>query len=324
MKFLGSEVTGDSSESTMFATSELDEFFRTAGTVDIKDMKKTNSAKPISMVENIIRQEFPIHNNDQMPGPQDLIKIGEREKNTGRYAPGDWVEVEGRDMIWRLDMITRALKQAPDDWDWNDPNNQDQEPKYTFTYNAGNERRIKEEDLRSSEAGLKYIFGCRPWVWQQWAILKVEQHLRFQEGHQNDFEIQDIQKLAADLWDQWLEHPSNTEFYQLYWDKRIGATGRKELRNHIQKPFQLIDKMGEENDEWSFDQDDNVNVFTYFSLHGSGVLIPFFCLAVQIAIPILLILETQAAPDVCANFDIMEEGVYLSKWMALVIFTYYS
>jgi hypothetical protein len=28
--------------------------------------------------------------------------------------------------------------------------------------------------------------------------------------------------------------------------------------------------MGEENKEWDFAQDDNINVFTYLSLYGSG------------------------------------------------------
>ena len=38
----------------------------------------------------------------------------------------------------------------------------------------------------------------------------------------------------------------------------------------IQKPFNLVDIMGEENEEWDFAEDDNINVFTYLSLHGSG------------------------------------------------------
>ena len=56
-------------------------------------------------------------------------------------------------------MITRAIKQAPDDWDWNATENEGKEPKWKFNYNAGLERNIKEEDLRAPEAGLKLLFG---------------------------------------------------------------------------------------------------------------------------------------------------------------------
>ncbi len=219
-------------------------------------------------------------------------------------------------------MITRAFKQAPDDWDWNDPKNEGKEPKWKFSYNAGLERNIKEEDLRAPEAGLKFLFGYRPWVWQQWAILKVEEKLRFQEGHQYDFFTNDIQKLAADLWEQWLEHPANIEFSQLFYDERIGERGRIALVNHIQKPFQLIDNMGEENKEWDFTTDQDINVFTYVSLHGSGILIPFLVLIVQVAIPILLLAESYNKQR-CVNGEDLPAEQYISKIMALTIFIYY-
>jgi hypothetical protein len=32
-------------------------------------------------------------------------------------------------MVWRLEMITRVLKYAPDDWDWSDPANEGKNPK---------------------------------------------------------------------------------------------------------------------------------------------------------------------------------------------------
>jgi hypothetical protein len=234
-----------------------------------------------------------------------------------------FTEIEGNDMIWRLDMITRSVKQAPNDWDWNDPKNEGIEPKWKFTYNAGRHRNIKEEDLRASEAGLKHLFGHRPWVWQQWAILKVEEKLRFQPGHQNDFASKDIQKLAADLWEQWLNHPANIEFYSLFYDERIGDKGRAELLNHIQKPFQTIDKMvGEANSEWDFPGDDNINVFTYVSLLGSGLMIPIVIFAIQLAIPTILILDSQKKPY-CHNGDDIDHSLILTKLMAFSIFTYY-
>ena len=225
-------------------------------------------------------------------------------------------------MVWRVNMVTRVIRQAPDDWDWKDPENEGKEPKWTFFYNAGRYRHIKEEDLRSSETGLKALFGCRPWVWQQWAILKVEEKLRFQDGHQDDFESKDIQKFASDLWEEWLTHPANSEFYSLFYDERIGERGRAELKSHIQKPFELIDKMAEDNEEWDFSNDDNINVFTYLSLHGSGLLIPFIVLTIQIAIPALLILQTSKNPQ-CQRGEEVPHELMFTKIMAFVIFVYY-
>ena len=158
----------------------------------------TLNLSPYERLEAFIEHEFPT--KDQVPSTYDLINVGDLEPNRSRYKPGDWVEIEGLDMRWRVDMITRVIKEAPDDWDWNAPQNEGKEPEWKFTYNAGDERNIKEEDLRSPEEGLKTLFGTRPWLWQQWAILKVEEKLRFQEGHQDDFMEKDIQKLAAGEW----------------------------------------------------------------------------------------------------------------------------
>jgi hypothetical protein len=109
------------------------------------------------------------------------------------------------------------------------------EPKWTFTYNAGSERDVDAYDLRTPETGLKTVFGSRPWVWQQWALLKVEAKLRFQEGHQDDFFELDIQKYASDLWEEWLEAPCNADFRRVYFDERIGEKGRNLLVNHVSK-----------------------------------------------------------------------------------------
>jgi len=154
------------------------------------------------IIKSVIETEFPKNNN--IPTARDIINVGKYHENKARYEPGSWVEIEGLDMKWRLDMITKIVRQAPDDWDWNDPKNEEIEPKWVFHYHAGIERKFREEDIRSPEEGLKKIFGNRPWVWQQWAIIKLEEKIRFQEGHQYDCMEMDVQKYAADLWDEWL------------------------------------------------------------------------------------------------------------------------
>jgi len=164
-----------SSMSTM--ESSLGKFFR--GTHH-QGQDKVQEEDVALYIKEMIGKEFP--EKDQIPTGSQLVNIGEMHHNRSLYEPGDWVEIEGLDMKWRLDMITRVIKTAPDDWDWSDPANEGKEPKWTFTYNAGTERNVEAYDLRASETGLKILFGKRPWVWQQYALLKLESKLRFQKG----------------------------------------------------------------------------------------------------------------------------------------------
>lgn len=161
--------------------SSVEKFLRDNGTVDSfpATSVRSDSIENVSgLVEEMIEKEFPI--KDQIPSGKQLINVGELEHNRSVYSPGDWVEIEGLDMKWRLDMITRVIKQAPESYDWNDPQNEGKEPKWTYTYNAGSERNVEAHDLRSPETGLLLLFGKRPWVWQQYALLKLENKLRFQ------------------------------------------------------------------------------------------------------------------------------------------------
>jgi hypothetical protein len=228
--------TGTSSKELKRMESAFGRFFHNSDTNQEPSDDNANSddrRDVVSKLERLINREFPTKN--QVPTPSQLIpKFGNLQRNKSTYSPGDWVEIEGLDMKWRLDMITRVIKTAPDDYDWNDPDNK-LEPKWTFTYNAGSERDVDAYDLRTPETGLKTVFGSRPWVWQQWALLKVEAKLRFQEGHQDDFFELDIQKYASDLWDEWLEAPCNADFRRVYFDERIGEKGRNLLANHVSK-----------------------------------------------------------------------------------------
>eukprot|EP00586_Coscinodiscus_wailesii_P020069 CAMPEP_0172493602 /NCGR_PEP_ID=MMETSP1066-20121228/25020_1 /TAXON_ID=671091 /ORGANISM="Coscinodiscus wailesii, Strain CCMP2513" /LENGTH=675 /DNA_ID=CAMNT_0013263825 /DNA_START=123 /DNA_END=2147 /DNA_ORIENTATION=- len=272
-------------------------------------------------IESLIKRTLPT--KAKVPTPCQLINLGKAHPNQSRYKPGDWVEVEGLDMIWRVNMITRVVKRAPDDWDWNAPQNEGKEPNWIFTYNAGSIRNIAEEDLRSPEEGLKTVFGHGPWVWQQWALLKVEDKIRFQEGHQDDFAEKDIQKLAADLWDQWLDHPENIEFKTLFEDERIGDYGRSELETHIQKPFNLIDRITEDCDEWDFMNDENISVFTYLSCLGSGLPTVCLVLVLQIGIPIILVWSVFTKQSLECDDKPLDSEVLKASAMCVAVFSYY-
>ena len=178
--------TGTSSKELKRMKSAFDKFLRNSNPIQRSQDDEADDDDAIDvvpMLEQLMNLEFPTKN--QVPTPSQLIpKLGNLLSNRSVYHPGDWVEIEGLDMKWRLDMITRVIKTAPDDYDWNDPENKS-EPSWTFTYNAGAERDVDAYDLRAPETGLKIIFGSRPWVWQQYALLKLEAKLRFQGKRNN-------------------------------------------------------------------------------------------------------------------------------------------
>ena len=236
-------------------------------------------------IRRIISTEFP---SSPDPTLMDLINVG--PGRTGyAYKPGEWVEIQGAEMSYRIQMITRVLKLSPPNWDWNDPANEGQNPEWMYFYHAGNKRMIEAHEVRSPKEGLVRIFGQRPWIWQQWACLKLEHTLRFQEGHQDDFMSKDVPKFATDLWERWLNHPLNHDFRKVYFDDRVGDRGRQELVNHIMTPFTLLDKMKEDKEDWNFHEETRFSVFTYLGLLGSGYIIPIAITMLQVAIPGILI-----------------------------------
>lgn len=123
-------------------------------------------------LRRVIQEEFP---QEVHPTLADLIHVGKWRDKAGFYKPGDWVEIQGADMIWQLEMVTRVVKQAPPDWDWNDPANEDKVPNWEYFYHAGVKRMLLPEELRSPKEGLLRLFGTRPFLWQQWVCIKLEQ-----------------------------------------------------------------------------------------------------------------------------------------------------
>ena len=96
--------------------------------------------------------------------------------------------------------------------------------------------------MRVPEEGLRRIFGVRPWIWQQWALVKLEQRLRFQKNHVEDFETFNIPLFARDLWFAWLAEESNADFQTHLKDPRIDQC-QDDLFDHMMKPFYILDDM---------------------------------------------------------------------------------
>jgi hypothetical protein len=67
---------------------------------------------------------------------------------------------------WHLGQLRRVIKSAPEVWD---PSAGKTAWKYQYLFD-GNDI-VDNHGIRAPEEALKRIFGFRPWVWQQWAIV---------------------------------------------------------------------------------------------------------------------------------------------------------
>ena len=157
------------------------------------------------------------------------------------YEAGQWVEFSGLDMKWHLAMVKRVIKQAPDEWDFDDPDNDGKEPEWEYSFNVGRDKMIPHAWVRAPEEGLKRIFGCGPFLWQQWALLRLEDRLRYQENHERDFEEIDCVKTADSMFNQWVDAEENARFKALYMSK--GEAVRDKLVTHLLTPFYLMDQI---------------------------------------------------------------------------------
>lgn len=68
-----------------------------------------------------------------MPTAYNVIETCLSAPETGKYEGagykvGDWVEIQGPDTKWRLATVRRIIRQAPDEWDWNEEENIGKEP----------------------------------------------------------------------------------------------------------------------------------------------------------------------------------------------------
>eukprot|EP00934_Nitzschia_sp_Nitz4_P006971 Nitzschia sp. Nitz4//scaffold174_size87051//69494//71894//NITZ4_005120-RA/size87051-snap-gene-0.116-mRNA-1//-1//CDS//3329538905//6961//frame0 len=208
---------------------------------------------------------------------QDIIEdtLIDRSHKTHRYDIGEWVEVRGKSMRYRLEQIEDVVRAMDSEGDG-----------YTFVYETAVDHKLAEHQVRWPREALRRIFGIGPWVWQQWACLKLENKLRFQDGHQDDFEIFDIRAYIVELWEVWLADPRNTGFRNLY--DQVGTSGQNELLDHIVAPFEMMHEVvTNENGEWDMD-DAGFSMFTYVSLLGSGFIDSAVVISLQVFMPVVL------------------------------------
>lgn len=191
------------------------------------------------------------------------------------YDIGEYIEVLGPSMIWRLEQIKNVLKTYDDDG-----------VTPIFIYETAVDHELHEDEMRWPKEALVRIFGYGPWIWQEWACLRLENKLSFSKGLNTDFEFFDISGYAKELWNVWFLDDRNASFRDLF--DRVGDSGQEQLLRHIMSPFDLMeDVISNKDDRWEI-EDAGVSIFTYVSLLGSGFLDGFVVFLLQLCMPIFL------------------------------------
>lgn len=209
----------------------------------------------------------------------------ERDSFKVLFKQGMWVEYRSKTMDWKVGVVNRVIKQAPDEWDFRTQG----KPKlddFEIYYNIGLEGLLDVKQVRAPEDGLKFIFGNRPWLWQQFALLKLERRLRFDGDHEHDFEEIDNIQFASKDFRLWLESEKNTDFKELY-DAQSPMT-QFLLRKTLLSPFMLLDDIVEDEVAWNFN-DHDIGVYTYLGVLGSGLPMALVAFGIQVLSPLILL-----------------------------------
>lgn len=322
---------------TISFKTEFEQIFMDAGNhqqifqlFDKKDLTLTEKKHIDNVVEAFVLREFAnVHESQHTPTLRSLIHMGESRqgKNLSKYIPGDWVEVIGYDMKWRLHYITKVVKQPTSDYNWKyESSFSDQDGDWVYTYHAGVEKNLPEHRLRAPYDGLKALFGLRPWLWQQWAMLKLEEKMRFQENHQDDFMIMSAQRYAMQIWNEWLDHPKNQDFKTVFYNDHVGDFGRAELMDHILHPFVLMDELTAGDGDWNLKDDQDVSVYTYQSLTGAYSHISLVVFLIQVTIPAILAFDITKTFVECSQYQAYVPQVcpLLSLYFKLMVHNFYD
>lgn len=234
-----------------------------------------NRTLNIDEVAHLIEEEFP--ESEKWPKDYEMDDAVLMDNGKLPYRTGQWVERMGNDMLWHLEPIRRTSQavsaragKAYDTW-----------------YKTSSGLMFPIDHVRAPREGLIRQFGMRPFLWQQWALLRTEQFVRFQLNHERDFEIVDFMNTADFLFGEWLDDERNKDFKALYDSKPENA--REKLRAHLFKPFELMKDMCQDEEAWDM-WEAKASVYQYTSFLGSGFVTSMVVLFIQLAVPFLLLM----------------------------------
>lgn len=155
-----------------------------------------------------------------------------RGENTGLFTAGDWVEIRDTDLEWRLARIQRVEVRVLKYWN----NDELEQNSYFFYTNKGTVGRLLDsDDIRAPKEGLQVIFGSGPWLWQQYAFIRLEAYMRYEKSHLADFDTLNVRDIVELWWKEWLRDPRNGDFDAVYHEQ--SETIKDLLFDHLLKEF---------------------------------------------------------------------------------------
>lgn len=226
------------------------------------------------------------------------------------FEPGDVVECEGPDQRWRLAVVTRASAGG-----------------YSvvsaggYSHGYGRSRPAPRVAERATVA----IFGDGPLTWRTYALVRLEERVRIQEGHCDDFEDFDFEAFAREAWTAWLDDGRNASFKKGFDAASPGA--RAALVDLCLDPFRRLDGIK----SWDFEEP--ASVYLYLACTGSGVLSALSALLLQVGIPTLVLLFQLRAgrsepPAICkdraGSISSRGEGARFTAVMILLVIYFYA
>ena len=234
---------------------------------------------------DLVRGEFPI--TPKVPSSRALDDAVLRappasedadDADAISYDVGQWVERLHDDMKYHLEPVTRVVHREEVVSDGFVV------AEKLYKTSAG----VLTADVRCPEEGLKRAFGMRPFMLQQWLLLRMERHTWFLESHERDFENLDLSLLPAKLYAEWLDDPRNADFRALHDSKPRSA--QVKLRDFVLGPFTLMNRLVED-ERWNPTEDtEGLSVLQYASFLGSGYLTVCAVVALQLLVPTLVLM----------------------------------
>ena len=135
----------------------------------IDDYKKDPTIDLDDRIPSAVDGDFPPLHHFPTPDEMDESVTMQPKDKRVKFEKGQWCEYLGRDMKWHLAQVRRVVRVAPEQYD---PTSL-AEPNWEFWYQFDGGNAVQNFDVRASAEGLKRIFGLRPWIWQQWAMVSV-------------------------------------------------------------------------------------------------------------------------------------------------------
>eukprot|EP00924_Labyrinthula_sp_SR-Ha-C_P008272 snap_masked-scaffold_11-processed-gene-7.48-mRNA-1 protein AED:1.00 eAED:1.00 QI:0/0/0/0/1/1/2/0/648 len=227
--------------------------------------------------------------------------LRERTTEGGKYEPGMCVEFKINEFDWEIGEITSVFQ--PNAQDFVDIENQKFITSSVY-YLVNQKFYVNEKNVRVPRDTLNFVFGKRPFLWQQLTILQLEKVFHSGKKIINSYENINPISFASSRFNIWLNHPENEEFKAVY--QAQPEISQQLLLSYLLTPFEEIYDVIHNHKKWDF-QDKEISLYSYGGVATFSPCSVFSVLVLQIVAPILLVIYSMYLSDGDPNirFDVV-------------------